>query len=872
MSSGEYVITITKGDSKAEAKTTVEDKKVTTINIISETALTGDSTGSETSCDNKLAYIYYEVLDQYGGDMTASSDIRWTISSSKLVNVDTSKGKITVQSTGDAFIYGTQLYIVGVYASTGATCNTSIPIGMQQAIDKVSVVGFINDKVDKSKVETSLPKNFAPNTWYMVYETFDQNGMPLDTKGYDSKDITFTSDNPLLIESDFNCADKRIYAVGEKQYAAVLVKPGDYADKGGEVNITAISNKTGHRETYNYVVGNNGLLKSLVLGTPVGVVADMDVNVDIPYTATDTDGKEIKNYETIVRSSNALSLSSSTGTLKVYEKKDGTAGISWSDDTDTELKNNGYKDARTFDNVERIVSLTTVVVGGESTTKLMNVKDRRRPVAFDSIKFGPDENDALVIGNNTELDLLSDKVTYLDQYNATMKGSVAKNFFKTAFDSFNNEKYLLRVKAAKENDLSLEPRAVNIDDKDDGDSKINKMIQNSMDNSGNYDKKLNNIENAKISYEAIDHTAKDDYRGDLETNKATGSVAVTYSIATVNAETGVSNRGKTKTVTYSVVPQSAVIGNVEITTKSSKYFAATKNTKNANGSDLEYSIKDIAWGLDSPTSGSAITLDAGDKGFVVKGKTNSGLTCTLPSSMYNVADESEIQINTGKNAITAVTGGVLRWNELYEENSAKSTRIDAEKTLKLEVCTKWKGVADKDQEVAKVSKTIKLSDAGRVPATIQNFEVSATPSWTKIVKGNSGEHTYSNCYTYWHVLDQYGVIIDPSLYEMSYSASNYVEKESKDSEFVHLTNSFTIEKNGTADLVLSGVEIGDKFRMTAIATSKANKNVKATAYVDVEVGADMAAYISSSSDEKLANSDKNWRKASIAEGGLGMKR
>ena len=843
LSTGEYVINITKGESKAEAKTTVEDKKVTTINIISKEALTGDSQGRETGCDNKLAYIYYEVLDQYGGDMTSSSDIRWTISSSKLRNVDTSKGKITVESTGDPFVYGTQLYIVGVYASTGATCNTSIPIGMQQAIDKVSVVGFINDRVDKSKIETSLPKNFAPDTWYMVYETFDQNGMPLDTVPYKSRDITFTCDNPLLLESDFNCDDERIYAVGEKQYAAVLVKPGDYADKGGTVNITAISNKTGHREVYSYDIGSNGLLQTLVLGNPAGVVADKDMNVEIPYVAKDTNGTEIKNYETIVRSSNKLSLSASTGTLVVYEKANGEAGIKWSDDTETGL---GFDDARTFDDVERIVSLTTVVVGGESTTKMMNIKDRRRPVAFDDIKLNDDDNDALVLGNSASVNLLSDNVTYIDQYGAKMSGSNASTFFNTAFNSFNNEKYVLRAKAAKINDLSLIPG------------------EGTTDNSGNYDKQFTSGDTT-IHYDAKDHTAIGEYTGDLEKDKSIGSVAVTYSIATVDPETGVSNRGKTKTITYSVVPQSAVIGNVSIATNSSKYFAATENTINANGTDIK-NIKDIALGYGNATTGEAIGLDAGNPYFAVKGTTNTGLTCTLPSTMYRIAPDTEIAIDKDKNKISAVTGGVLRWNELYNENDAKCTRIDAEKELRLNV------KATNDEIPSIVSKSIKLSDAGRAPSSIQNFEVSATPKSTIIECGTPSEHTSANYYTYWHVLDQYGIVIEPEFYDMTYSVSDVTEKANKDSEFVHIANSFTVEKNGTSDLRLSGVEIGDKFRLTATASSKANKNVKTSAYVDVTVGADMRAYIANSNGSADADSDEEWRKAPISNYGLGMKR
>ena len=38
-----------------------------------------------------------------------------------------------------------------------------------------------------------------------------------------------------------------------------------WVDRGGEVNITWVANKTGKRDSKNFVIGANGILKSLVL-------------------------------------------------------------------------------------------------------------------------------------------------------------------------------------------------------------------------------------------------------------------------------------------------------------------------------------------------------------------------------------------------------------------------------------------------------------------------------------------------------------------------------------------------------------------------------------------------------------------------------
>ena len=119
---------------------------------------------------------------------------------------------------------------------------------MAQAIDTVEFAGFVS-KADKTKKLDTLPNDFSKDTYSLLYRTYDQNHNLIEASAdniapaNDSARLTFISDNVLLIKSEFKDGD--IYVIDGIEYSSVKVEPGMYVDKGGEVNITAISNKTG---------------------------------------------------------------------------------------------------------------------------------------------------------------------------------------------------------------------------------------------------------------------------------------------------------------------------------------------------------------------------------------------------------------------------------------------------------------------------------------------------------------------------------------------------------------------------------------------------------------------------------------------------
>ena len=829
LTTGEYTVTVKNGEASVTAKTNVEDEKVTAINITSPTALTG-AKGTE-------AYIYYDVVNQYGDSMRTSTSINWTISSSYgTPKVDTSTGKITIKADDKGekvFTYGTDIYIVGVNVKSGVSVNTSIKIGMEQAVDSVKFAGFVSKDAKTKKVE-SLPKNFTKDTYSLLFTAYDQNGNPYSASDVKSEDLTFISNNPLLVDSAFKFNDN-VYTIDGEDYASVSINPGQYVDKGGEVTITVVANKTGKKTEQVFVIGETALLKSLVLSAPNAVVADGDKDVKIPFVATDVNGNAVTSYETIVRSSNSLTLTASEGSeLKVKEENDGTAGIYWTDSSDY-IKN--FKNASAYNDIDRSISLSTIVVGGESNNLILNVSDARRPVAIKSVKLNDDNNDAIVSGNTATVEITKGndaQIKYIDQYNADLADDIAEAFFKQAATGFgtSNDKYVISIKTSKNNDLLTLPTDKTYDDA-----------------------------SRKIEFSAKEVTTEE-------------SVTVRYSIATQNSAGNLTDVSKVKSVAYTIVPRTAVANDLTIVTNSSLYKLDTDNSDNINGTTIPSgsSIRDDVTG--------PLTISAGDNKIVVKGKTRNNLTLTLPASAYEVAAKSAINVANG--VVTAASSGAIAWYELYDANSAKYTRINATKPIVLTVYKDIDGGTT-------VSKNITISDSASAPASIEFWKdwaaqtaVTLNPSFTEITgpkvyngTGWSDEDKNDFSKTNGHfgiiVKDQYGNIMDDPRISVALKVADLTESTT---ELTHLTNSFTVSNDGSAagvlansKLKITGAEIGDKFKLTAtIEGTAVSKDIPVT------VGADTEAYVSTAKD-----ADKDFRTGAFPakdgkKPGLGMNR
>ena len=371
MTKGTYTVTATDTVTEATDSIDVEvlAQYVAEIVITSDTALTDD--------DKHIAYAYYDVFDQYGESIRSSTSIQWTSSAQ---NTQANKTNGQIRFTNDTeWIYGNKIYVTGVNAKTGANVTKELPVGAEQNLDKVVMAGFV--KKGTSEIVETLPADFKSNEWYMVFQALDQNGNVLAADTYGEGDVTFISDNPLVIKELTAIEENPIIVKGE-EYKGVFVTPGIKVADGGEVTVTAIANKTGTKTEMNFVVGEDPVLVSFTLSAPAGIVADGDADVVIPFTAIDDKGNTITNFRTLAKQKtfNTLQFSASEGKLTLAEQQDGTAKLTWED------KDMPWTNAQTTDGLDRPVSLTAIVVGGETDNEMISVSDKRRPDAIAAVK------------------------------------------------------------------------------------------------------------------------------------------------------------------------------------------------------------------------------------------------------------------------------------------------------------------------------------------------------------------------------------------------------------------------------------------------------------------------------------------------------
>ena len=261
--------------------------------------------------------------------------------------------------------------------------------------------GFL--KKGTTEILDTLPADFKDGTYYMLFNVLDQNGNALDAGTVATADnVTFVSDNVLVVKELTNFAGRAITVAGN-EYDAVFVTPGIKVADGGEVTITAIANKTGNKTELNFVVGEDPVIVSFTMSDPGKTIADGDTDVEIPFEALDEEGNSIKNFVTLAKQKtfNELSFNASEGTLTLKEQKDGTAKLLWSDSADytTNSATQGWGNSHTTDGINRPVSLTAIVVGGETDNMMISVDDKRRPDAVAAVNI----NEIYVEGDQIKL-------------------------------------------------------------------------------------------------------------------------------------------------------------------------------------------------------------------------------------------------------------------------------------------------------------------------------------------------------------------------------------------------------------------------------------------------------------------------------------
>ena len=864
------------------------------IKILNTVALTDAVEDISATPDGKLddatgVYVYYDVVDQYGESMKNSTTIDWS-TSCKVKKNDKTNGVLTlIRTDNKAFTYGESIYVTGVHAKTGKSVSATLTVGAKQALNTVEVKGFV--KKGTSEILSSLPAGFKSQAYYLVYSVLDQNGNKMAAKKYmgseagTEAEVTFISDN-ILVLKEITKTDETILTLDGEEYCAAFLVPGIDVNKGGEVNITAIANKTGNKSLFNVAVGNNQILKSFTMSQPSGVVADGEW-VEIPFVALDQNGEEIKNFVTLASQSdfNRLQLNASYGFFALSENDDGTACLSWCDDSG--VGKDGRWNSNSEDGIDRPISLTAVVIGGETCNEMLYVQDKAMPVAIKSA----DVNSVYVQDSTAKITLSS--FTFVDQYGRTLddtfgtsgrddntgnanKGWIYDNGFFAYVNGatglsgtvFNDQKFGVAVefKGSKDNLKQTAvpayatitgPSIKHISTDDDATHYVTGAAFTITDA---YDFNVCADQTLKFSIEKI----KD------------GDAAV---------DNNYSNVSPIKNHTFKGVNIDRVSG-FEIKDLNT-FYVNTPLSGKANGAvggvtagsitgTTDISGAKIGTGASDDVATDDASVDPYYQKVNVTGKFN-GVTVDVPQKYFTVAggklgtalDGDVVSKEAiGANVIdsVAVSTSALKTSDLYDANSAQFTRKLAEDTLKVTVykATSGSGVIVTDTAIVNTAtKKVAISDAAPYAATICAADAytvqpclttisntrlvspSAFNGVTGLLKSDDSK-AYKKAYSensYWKVLDQYGVEIAQTNVASGDLKYAYKITDVKENADRYADNNFAVDKNDTPDASIKGAECGDTFVLTISASyggATATKEIKMT------IGGDYYAVINTS--------------------------
>lgn len=833
---GTYKIELTSGANVVKSvDVVIEKQKVAKIEITNKAGTDGKKQAL-TNKDRNNLYVYYKVSDQYGEDIGSTASVNWSGSVSN-IKVDRSKSRLTLEKTDKSeFRYGDPVYVYG--ASGSVTCNESLSVGLEQTVASVDFKGIVDTK-NPNEIITKLPANFAKNRYKLIYQALDQDDKEMEVADYVSSGNTkviFQVSDPLIIDSPLSIGGTT--TVNGKEYCTVDINPGMYVDRGGKITFKATAIMSGSTFDKEYEVEAGQILNSLTIYDP-GDITDGDQNKSLSYDARDTKGNAITNYEAIVRSTNKLSLNATKGILKVYQNTDGTAGINWSDSKGTAQFLTNDNDKVTYDDADDIVSISTIVIGGESKYTTLRVRDGRYPTSVNDVT-----QKVAVSDNIISISLSDGKMTFKDQYNNKLDNSIASAFFVDTADtnSIFKKKYGIRVES---NDMTIENNSAECHEL--GDNKHSAVIKGS---------------NA-IKLKGIAEGDKDK------------TISVAYTVVrgdTIGNKTEWVPVGAKKTITYTIVDMGKLSG-FDIKPMNSVRIS-TSMTEGGGLTLVSASAAAIA-------SDAAVTSDG--KRDVTVVCQYAGQEVTIPGKYYKIADTNSVfKLANGKLDLNIKSDksdfegtGKIKYGDLYNFNVYGNPRQVAKKTLSVRVFKKDASSATDSDKIEDVKTTVTITDAPKKnSADIKIFGYTISATSPLVLSASSASITFKEILTLQNsdtinsdlktqkilqAYDDCGVKVSQSDIEaendklkqaVQFKVENFVEKKG---ENTHLLG-YSIRGNNSNDASISGVEIGDTFDLTI------SFDDGASIKVPVKVGADTFANITASPNNNKDN-DETLRKA-----------
>lgn len=240
--------------------------------------------------DNKTAYAYYKVLDNFGEDVTEQPLGANIYANGKAV---TKKGVVEF-TNNSAFILGSTFGLTLVDQNSGKTANATLTVSRESVLSEASFKGLY-DKKEKKFVKT-LGERADLADYVLLFEGKDQYGRTLNRA--DKLQVTIAGSTGLQVKTG---STTQVKVDGVEYMTVGLSMFTQDKLNAGEATVQAFSLESGKQSTpakINVVASTE--VKTLSIGNgPKTIVAGEEA--ELSYSAVDADGKAVTDYEVLKR-------------------------------------------------------------------------------------------------------------------------------------------------------------------------------------------------------------------------------------------------------------------------------------------------------------------------------------------------------------------------------------------------------------------------------------------------------------------------------------------------------------------------------------------------------------------------------------------
>lgn len=418
---GDYTVGVKNDTTDLGSSTvTISDQKIGKINILSSKL--GVITKVDTNNNNaqiQTAYATYEVLDQYGNNITNSAlatNITFQSGAADPSSIKVSKGLISFNAAaGLNLINMGNVIITGYDSSSGVSTTATLVATSQTGTLSDIQLGTALTNAD-GKVLTA---NDSTTVFYLPYTAYDTSGnqttnMDLVKNGLILNAITQNGPQEYLTSSCPYVTARVVADPTDSKKAVIEVKADTTKIQVDMPVVITAMTWTGKSSQFNVTLKRQAVLAKFLLSAPTDAVADMEEK-EIPFTAYDQNGKQLTKYTDFFDGGDVTKPLVTFSNAKLWENADGTAT----------LKNIGMH-ASTNSSVPEVITASVSTGTGSFSTITINIQ---KTVKADTLQLdntillsnmqAPETGKA---GATQKIDFGWDKagLSVIDQYGRTM--------------------------------------------------------------------------------------------------------------------------------------------------------------------------------------------------------------------------------------------------------------------------------------------------------------------------------------------------------------------------------------------------------------------------------------------------------------------